>query len=143
MKIWRLVDANLNRSREGLRVIEDVLRFWLDDKELFIQAKSLRLGVGEVNSILEEQIQPIQHRDTKNDVGAKVTLGPEQERLDLKAVVTANFKRVQESLRVLEETLKLMNIEASQKCKAIRYQCYELEHQTLKKLDEGGQAVDS
>lgn len=138
MKIGRLIDANFNRTREGIRVIEDVIRFLLDDQELLVEAKNLRLGLGEVNSILDNQLHLINHRDTINDVGTQVTLKAEQERSDIKAVLIANFKRVQESLRVLEEILKLLNVEASQKCKAFRYQTYELEYQTMKKFNEGG-----
>ena len=103
-----------------------------------MEAKNLRLGLGEVNSILDNQLHLINHRDTINDVGTQVTPKAEQERSDIKAVLIANFKRVQESLRVLEEILKLLNVEASQKCKAFRYQTYELEYQTMKKFNEGG-----
>lgn len=138
LKIGRLIDANFNRAREGMRVIEDILRFLLDEQELFIEAKNLRLGLGEVNSVIDNQLRLISHRDTANDVGTEVTPKAEQERFDIKAVLIANFKRVQESLRVLEEMLKLLNVEASEKCKAFRYQTYELEYQTMKKINEGG-----
>ena len=138
MKIGRLVDANFNRAREGMRVIEDIIRFLMDDQELLVEIKNLRLELGEINSVLDEQLHLITHRDTINDVGTEITPKAEQERADIKSLLIANFKRVQESLRVLEETLKLFNIEASQKCKAFRYQTYELEYQTMKKFNEGG-----
>ncbi len=138
MKIGRLVDANFNRAREGMRVIEDIIRFLMDDQELLVEIKNLRLELGEINSVLDEQLHLITHRDTINDVGTEITPKAEQERADIKSLLIANFKRVQESLRVLEETLKLFNIEASQKCKTFRYQTYELEYQTMKKINEGG-----
>jgi thiamine-phosphate pyrophosphorylase len=138
VKIGRLVDANFNRAREGMRVIEDIIRFLMDDQELLVEIKNLRLELGEINSVLDEQLHLITHRDTINDVGTEITPKAEQERADIKSLLIANFKRVQESLRVLEETLKLFNIEASQKCKTFRYQTYELEYQTMKKINEGG-----
>ncbi|HBQ26496.1 MAG TPA: thiamine-phosphate pyrophosphorylase [Syntrophomonas sp.] len=121
-----------------MRVIEDIIRFLMDDQELLVEIKNLRLELGEINSVLDEQLHLITHRDTINDVGTEITPKAEQERADIKSLLIANFKRVQESLRVLEETLKLFNIEASQKCKTFRYQTYELEYQTMKKINEGG-----
>ena len=138
MKIGRLIDANFNRAREGIRVIEDIIRFLMDDQELLVEIKNLRLELGKINSVLDEQLHLITHRDTINDVGTEITPKAEQERADIKSLLIANFKRVQESLRVLEETLKLFNIEASQKCKAFRYRAYELEHQIMNKFNEGG-----
>ena len=41
-KILRVIDANFNRAREGLRVCEDVCRFFCDHKSLTVKYKLLR-----------------------------------------------------------------------------------------------------
>jgi thiamine-phosphate pyrophosphorylase len=44
-RLPRLIDANLNRAREGLRVLEDLARFELDDAALSERAKQIRHGI--------------------------------------------------------------------------------------------------
>ena len=41
-KIGRLIDANLNRLKEGIRVIEDINRYIYDDAALSSILKQLR-----------------------------------------------------------------------------------------------------
>ena len=117
----RLIDANLNRLREGIRVVEDIFRYIYNDKQTAIKLKELRHL-----SRLENYIELLETRDVKNDV-LRSSIKSEQNRSDLYSILIANFKRAQESSRVLEEFTKLTSIKDSENFKYIRYELYNLE----------------
>ncbi|AXX96368.1 MULTISPECIES: thiamine-phosphate pyrophosphorylase [Arcobacter] len=117
----RLIDANLNRLREGIRVIEDIFRYMYNDKETALKLKSLRHLAR-----LDNYIELLETRDVKNDV-LRSSIKSEQNRTDLYSILIANFKRAQESARVLEEFTKLTSIKDSENFKYIRYELYNLE----------------
>ena len=117
----RLIDANLNRLREGIRVVEDIFRYVYNDKQIALKLKELRHL-----SRLENYIELLETRDVKNDV-LRSSIKSEQNRSDLYSILIANFKRAQESSRVLEEFCKLISIEDSENFKYIRYELYNLE----------------
>src|SRR4030043_757218 len=105
-----MIDANLNRSSEGLRVLEDVARFLLNDAELSRRLRTLRHDLARQTESLSVGL--LSQRDSEHDVGRLHPKDKEpttevtslQGLLDL---VTANAKRVEESLRVIEELAKL------------------------------------
>ena len=117
----RLIDANLNRLREGIRVVEDIFRYVYNDKQTALKLKELRhkARTNNYNELLET-------RDVKNDV-LRASIKSEQNRSDMNSILIANFKRAQESSRVLEEFCKLISIEDSETFKYIRYDLYNLE----------------
>ncbi|KAB7884706.1 thiamine-phosphate pyrophosphorylase [Poseidonibacter ostreae] len=117
----RLIDANLNRLREGIRVVEDIFRYIYNDKQTALKLKDLRHL-----SRIDIYTQMIETRDVKNDV-LRESIKSEQNRDDLHSILIANFKRAQESARVLEEFCKLISIEDSENFKYIRYELYTLE----------------
>ena len=117
----RLIDANLNRLREGIRVVEDIFRYIYNDKQTASRLKTIRH-----QSRFELYDEMLDSRDIINDV-LKKSVKSEQNREDLKSILIANFKRAQESARVLEEFTKLQSIEASETFKSIRYELYDLE----------------
>ena len=117
----RLIDANLNRLREGIRVVEDIFRYRYDDKQTALKLKELRHL-----SRLDNYIELLETRDIKNDV-LRSSIKSEQNREDLYSILIANFKRAQESARVLEEFTKLISIKDSENFKYIRYELYNLE----------------
>ncbi|MDR3177697.1 MAG: thiamine-phosphate pyrophosphorylase [Campylobacteraceae bacterium] len=119
--ILRLLDANLNRLREGIRVVEDIRRYCFDDKAAAQALKELRH-----KARFEPYLVLLKTRDIENDV-LKTTTKSESSREDLNSVQIANIKRAQESARVLEETLKLYDIEEAQNFKEIRYSLYAIE----------------
>ncbi len=102
----RMMDASANRAREGLRVVEDIARFTLDDKHLTSLLKQLRHDLATALEPLD-QGRFLAARDTATDVGTNVTTETEQQRASLRDVLDANLGRVQESLRTLEELAKL------------------------------------
>ena len=117
----RLIDANLNRLREGIRVVEDIFRYVYNNEDIASKLKELRhkSRIAIYNELLNS-------RDIKNDVLKKST-SSEQSRADLNSILIANFKRAQESSRVLEEVCKLDSINESETFKYIRYELYDLE----------------
>ncbi len=141
--VWRVLDANLNRSREGLRVLEDYARFVRNDANLSERLKELRHElVGTESLLLElktrrhhsdfvEAIAPelLLSRDTGNDVGTRISANAETIRNDMSDVVIANSRRVQEALRSLEEFGKLLAPEFAANIKQLRYRSYVLQQE--------------
>ncbi|NLY03411.1 MAG: thiamine-phosphate pyrophosphorylase [Campylobacter sp.] len=125
-KIYRIIDANLNRYKEGIRVVEDTLRYGFNEKSLALKLKVLRHLAN-----LDSSQEFIEFRDASSDV-LKHTLSLELNRTNLKDIIIANLKRSQESSRVLEELFKIVDIEISEKFKSARYQLYTLEKEILK-----------
>jgi len=120
-----VVDANLNRLKEGIRVVEDIMRYQENNKELSTKLKQLRH-----KSRIDAQELLLQHRDSINDV-LRPTIKSELNRTDIKSIIIANFKRAQESARVLEELFKLYNADYSENFKFIRYELYTLEKEVI------------
>ncbi len=126
MQSLRVIDAAANRAREGLRVVEDYLRFVLDDRFLTEQLKVLRHDLTAAISrfSLGERLAA---RETQADVGTAITTPAEGRRKELAQVLAANFARVQEALRSLEEFAKLLDPGASALLKQLRYRTYTLQ----------------
>ncbi len=122
---FRVLDAAANRAREALRVVEDYLRFVLDDRFLTEQCKTLR---HELTVALTDMPsgKRLVARETQADVGTQLTTPGEESREDDASVLTANFARLQESLRSLEEFGKLVDPRVAMQIKQLRYQSYTL-----------------
>jgi thiamine-phosphate pyrophosphorylase len=120
-RLQRLIDANLNRLKEGLRVLEDVQRYLRDDRESSRRLKALRHSLQQAYDPLR-----LRYRDIVNDV-LKESTASEMKRTHPDDLLIANFSRTQESARVLEEAFKIENPELSPLFKKIRYELYDLE----------------
>lgn len=124
-ELLRVVDANLNRLKEGIRVIEDIARYVHNDKELSTSLKTLRHQC---------RIEPLEallaSRDSVNDV-LRPSMQSEMNRTDLRSILIANYKRGQESSRVLEELYKIVDPALSEQFKHIRYELYTLEKKNI------------
>ncbi|MDI6783211.1 MAG: thiamine phosphate synthase [bacterium] len=132
LNLYRILDANCNRTVEGLRVVEDICRFVFDSEPFTEQLKSLRHRI--TDAIY--QIDPsgrnlIAGRDSDADVGENILPELETNRAGYYSLVIANFRRAQEATRVLEETSKLLGVNASAIFKKIRYELYSLEKEIL------------
>jgi thiamine-phosphate pyrophosphorylase len=130
--LLRMLDANANRAREGLRVVEDYARFVLDDDELSKQLKELRHEL--TGCVAPYLPAAILHRDTPGDVGTDNKTASEGARPDLAAVVTAAGKRLGEALRVIEEVLKTESSRAASQVEQCRYRFYDLEQRVAVSL---------
>ncbi|MBD2775377.1 thiamine phosphate synthase [Iningainema tapete] len=120
--VYRILDANLDRAREGLRIIEEWCRFGIGNAQLAHECKKERQ---ELASWHTAQMRAA--RNTPNDPGTELTHPHEEQRTSIQSLLQANFCRVQEALRVLEEYGKLHNPEMGKACKQMRYRIYSLE----------------
>jgi len=124
--VYRILDANLDRAREGLRIIEEWCRFGLNDSELSGQCKALRQTLAQWHTADLRAA-----RSTPTDPGTALTHPNEAQRSGINQLLQANFCRVQEALRVLEEYGKLHQPEMAASCKQMRYDVYTLESNLL------------
>lgn len=132
-KILRIIDVNLNRLGEGLRFLEEVSRFILDDTALTQQLKNLRHDL--VRTDIEFDRRLLEARDSEEDVGIDLEVPGESKEKGLPRMVVANSRRAQESLRVLEEMAKLPGINLdSDKYKHARFSLYTIEKNLVARL---------
>ncbi len=134
-KTLRIIDANLNRLGEGLRLLEEIARLLLNDAALTQQLKTMRHELIIGDSSFQQQL--LQSRDSKGDVGIDIEVPGEEKERELPMVLVANARRVQESLRTLEELAKVPGTAArldSEKFKQARFNLYTIEQKLLSKL---------
>ncbi|MDF5724298.1 MAG: thiamine phosphate synthase [Rhizonema sp. PD37] len=124
--VYRILDANLDRAREGLRIIEEWCRFGLNNAQLALECKKERQELA-----IWHTAELRASRNTQGDPGTELTHPQEEQRSSIKALLQANFCRVQEALRVLEEYSKLYNPNMGKAFKQMRYRVYNLESQLL------------
>jgi thiamine-phosphate pyrophosphorylase len=123
--VYRILDANANRCAEGLRVVEEVARFGMNDEGLHQRMKEIRHLV---RSGMEALTGGSFHfRDSEGDVGRSLSTVSEQYRGSLESVARANFARAEEALRVIEEFGKLIDPQVSGNFKNLRFELYMLE----------------
>jgi thiamine-phosphate pyrophosphorylase len=120
--VWRLLDANVNRAREGLRIVEDTARFVLDDAAA---ARALRGLRHELDVLVRRHYKTLlSHRQVETDSGRR-NLAKPYVRID--ALLAANFKRCEEALRVIEEYGRLLSPKAAGSAQALRFEVYKWE----------------
>ena len=128
-ELYRVMDANLNRAKEGLRVCEDICRFVYDHRQWTSGLKTIRhqltesaAGIGISNLVAARHIE--------GDVGKK-TINSELARRRVDDIFYANAQRVKESIRVLEEFAKLKDRHTAEDFKKLRYRMYALEKKII------------
>ncbi|MFH0913720.1 MAG: thiamine-phosphate pyrophosphorylase [Chloroflexota bacterium] len=137
--IRRILDANLNRAGEGLRFLEELARLMLNDAALTQNLKNRRHEILRCDWQLQQEM--LQARDSSGDVGVEMETPEQKEPRDLPAAAVANARRVQESLRVLEELAKLPSMKTrldSDKFKRARFALYTLEQELVSRLTAAG-----
>ncbi|WP_186594650.1 thiamine phosphate synthase [Synechococcus sp. PROS-7-1] len=125
-RVARLIDANLDRAREGLRVIEDWCRFGLDRQDLVVPLKDWRQQLGQLHDDAYRQA-----RSTATDAAAGLGHPAQDNRSDSVAIVKANASRVQEALRVIEEFARTGDAVLARTAAAVRYALYDHEVRIL------------
>ena len=134
-EIFRIIDANLNRSREGLRVCEEITRFIMRSPRLTAELKSVRHSVSNIVKDLSVRSQALlESRDAKSDVGKLLKFDGETPKSDCIDIFSANIERVKESLRVLEEFFKLVDPDISARILVLRFKVYDIEKKVIKKI---------
>ena len=120
-KLFRLIDANLNRLKEGIRVVEDCQRYIFDNPILTKKLKSIRH-----KARVDNFHELLKYRDIVGDI-AKSSTKSEKNRANIDSIMIANIKRAEESARVLEESFKLIDSSKAEDFKLIRYELYDIE----------------
>ncbi len=128
MRKLSIIDANLNRAREGLRVIEDIERFYFKSGK-FADLRKLRHRLARLFADDYENL--VKSRDVRRDKGADIA---EKGRKNIISALRANISRAGEALRVLEEISKLDDVKKSGRIKRIRFRLYEIEKEFVKAL---------
>ena len=132
----RIIDANLNRSREGLRVCEEIARFHLSSPQLTKEFKSVRHAVSLIaKTHYKERGALSRARDSSNDVGRVSKKPSEMRRSGFSGIFTANAQRAKESLRVLEEFYKLKDKKISTRFSRLRFRVYEIERKVSGRIE--------
>jgi len=127
-KIFRIVDANLNRAREGLRVCEDIARFILNSRALTKELRDVRHKVSKIKKELAGRgVALIASRDTECDCGRLNASKLMTPRKGYEDIMTANMERVKESLRVLEEFCRIIDERFSPRFASLRFDVYAIE----------------
>lgn len=125
MSIYRIIDANINRVSEGLRVIEDIERFIFENKEISREAREIRHLVRKSFS----NTQLLKDRSSLTDIGLDASREKDlDKKSNIESLLISNFKRAEEGLRSIEECLKVIEYyEESKLYEQLRFRVYELE----------------
>lgn len=126
-QVLRIVDANLNRATEGLRVAEDVCRYAWGNQGL---ASLLREARHKAFSLVDRG-ECMKARNVSTDVLAGADASRAGSGEDLSDLVQANLKRAEEAFRVLAEVLRPHRQGAARAFEELRYQVYHLEQTAL------------
>ncbi len=123
-EFYRIVDANFNRSREGLRVCEDIMRFIYNNSDIALKLKRVRKSLSILIAKLDRE-HLLKNRDVDKDKGKfRYSKGSKFKYDD---ILRFNFQRASESLRVLEEITQAVNPELKQKFMRLRFKVYDIE----------------
>jgi len=132
--LLRILDANANRLREGLRTLEEYVRFVENSPRLTRRLKALRHQLrSALSGIPEEGL--LAARNSGGDIGKPSNVS-ERARSSLRSVAAANFKRCQEAARVMEEYAKLLDSNAAERFKEIRFALYDLEKRFVYRMKD-------
>jgi thiamine-phosphate pyrophosphorylase len=127
---FRVLDANLNRAREGLRVLEDTARFVWNDRVLFQSLRQSRHLLDKTTRAAYPHL--VGGRESGTDLGRRMAEGKSR---NWPGLVAANFRRVQEAVRVLEEYGKVFSPGASGRFKKVRFRMYVYEKMAIHHLE--------
>lgn len=132
-RILRIIDANINRAKEGLRVCEDIMRLALEDKIKTVKLKNLRHKISMI--IMDSKIGGLSlqdYRNSQSDVGKKIK--NKTSKRNIGDIFIANSQRVKEAMRVLEELLSIFDNDTSRKFGNLRFEFYDVEKECFKKI---------
>jgi thiamine-phosphate pyrophosphorylase len=130
----RIIDVNYNRAKEGLRVCEEIVRFLLNSQRLTSEFKKIRHNIDSIASQFPCSLSGLlESRKSLRDAGRNIYIN-ELKRKGVRDIFFANIQRVKESIRVLEEFSKLINVNLAIKFKGLRYETYEIEKKAAKRI---------
>jgi len=124
---FRIIDVNINRVNESIRVIEDIMRFEYDDTNMVEKLKLIRHKIKENIKKYDLLHKLLKNRDIEGDNGKFLDPTAEFKRDSIEDIIIANIKRAEESSRVLEETCKIVDKNLAVFFKKLRFQLYDME----------------
>ena len=125
-QLYRIIDANANRAREGLRVVEEAIRFVLEEPDLTARLKGIRHDITRVLGTFPNG-DLLSARNSEEDVGRRLYQEEEGRRTGYEEIVRVNMRRTEEAIRALEEFSKVIDSRIGENFKDIRFQLYSLE----------------
>ncbi|MDP8234499.1 MAG: thiamine-phosphate pyrophosphorylase [Candidatus Saelkia tenebricola] len=131
-KFLRIIDANYNRSREGLRVSEDILRFVINDAAHAVCLKNTRRSLARLVSVFDVK-KLLDARNVKTD-DCKFKYSNEKSKISSQDLLRRNFQRATESLRVLEEVSQVLDPMLKPKFMKLRFKIYAIEKDAFRRL---------
>lgn len=131
--VLRLLDANANRALEGLRVGEEIVRFYVEDARTFRRLRTLRHAVARTVARLPVgTVELVRSRNSGRDLGRRA---PSSRVRSLEQLLVINLQRAKESLRTLEECARLVAPSQTPEFQRLRFRTYEVERDLLIKLE--------
>jgi thiamine-phosphate pyrophosphorylase len=130
----RIIDVNLNRLDESLKMIEDVARFYFADRDLLSRTRRIRRCFLDLKRSLPMEAV-IGARQSHLDPGRKAAFDS-KERKNITATIISNLSRAKEAARTLEEALKTFDVRLSNRMKEIRFLTYDLERDMVVRLEK-------
>ena len=132
--MYRILDANINRASEGIRVAEDILRFMENNINAVTELRTIRHFIRK--SFKDYACDLLLQRSIANDIGIEISRSSKLDsKLSQDDLLSANFKRAAEAIRVLEEVSKVsISYELSKKMELNRFKIYEIERRVMLKL---------
>ena len=131
-QIYRIIDANANRAREGLRVVEEVIRFVLEEPDLTSRLKGIRHDITRTLRTFPNG-DLLSARNSEEDVGRRAYHEEEGKRTGYEEIVRVNMRRTEEAIRALEEFSKVIDSKLGENFKDVRFQLYSLEKEIGRK----------
>ncbi len=127
MKRFRILDANINRACEGIRVLEDISRFNFEDTVSTNELREMRHRVRKLFLSMDHKL--LSARDSKKDIGKTISSNSDLDKKEnIKNLIFGNFKRVNEALRTIEEISKIIGeYNISKEIENLRFSSYEIE----------------
>jgi thiamine-phosphate pyrophosphorylase len=130
---FRIIDANINRLGEGLRVLEEFARMTLNDTVMTQKLKDMRHKTIKIDAELYQKL--LGSRDAVGDIGRSMDVEGERNSRDTQGIIAANAKRAQESLRVLEEMAKIPALKLnSEQYREARFELYNIEKELIARV---------
>ena len=124
--MFQIIDVNYNRAREGLRVVEEIARFLLKSTDITQKIRKIRHSLKDI--LADTGFHYLEARNIEKDFGKDFTSSSYKKVTDM---CKANFSRVEESMRVIEEFMRLRNSVLSKKIMDLRFLCYDLEKELI------------
>jgi len=130
--ILRIIDANFNRAREALRVIEDILRFTQVDDEFISDLREIRHNFTAAY-LKHFEISSLPFRNTKTDPGKANRPSAAK---SIKQILLRNFFRAEEAMRCLEECSMVANPNSTRYWQQLRFAIYQIEQNLIIRIPE-------